>query len=370
MFARLLRHEWRLLTADATVWVVVATFAAAIGYGVWNGARWVAFQRHALAQAEREEAQRFERLKAQVVDIERSGKTVSPFQDPRSPANAGGRFGQRYAMLPPGPLAALAIGQSDLLPYYFKISTDARQNIVAATELENPQRLLVGRLDLSFVIIYLYPLLILGLTYNMLSAEKEQGTLALALSQPISLGRIASGKVTLRAGLLVGTIVLFSGVALAVTGADLATPAAVVRLLLWIAAVAAYGALWFSLAVLVASFGQGSATNATTLAAVWLALVVLLPSLLNLVATTLIPVPSRVEMVQAVRQASDEATAAGSKLLARYYEDHPELATGDAQQAMNDTSVIRVAIDDDVERRARPVIERYERQIAGQQALV
>jgi ABC-2 type transport system permease protein len=370
MFARIVRHEWRLLTADATVLVVTATFAAAIGYGVWNGARWIAFQRQALLEAEREEAQRFERLKAQVFEIERSGKAVSPFQDPRSPSNAGGRFGQRFAMLPPGPLAALAIGQSDLLPYYFKVSTDARQNIIAATEIENPQRLLVGRLDLSFVIIYLYPLLILGLTYNMLSAEQEQGTLALALSQSVSLERIATGKVTLRALLLVGMTVLFSGVALVVTGAELLAAGTPARLLLWIAAVAAYGAFWFSLAILVASFGQASATNATTLAAVWLALVVLLPSLLNLTAATLVPVPSRVEMVQAVRQASDEATAAGSKLLVRYYEDHPELATGDTQQAMNDASVIRVAIDDDVERRARPVIERYERQIAGQQALV
>ena len=132
-------------------------------------------------------------------------------------------------MLPPGPLAPLAIGQSDLLPYYFKVSTDARENIVAATELENPQRLLVGRFDLAFVLIYLYPLLILGITYNMLSAEKEQGTLALALSQPVSLSTLVTGKVTLRALLLVGIVVVFSAVALAAAGADLAAPGALPR---------------------------------------------------------------------------------------------------------------------------------------------
>ena len=96
----------------------------------------------------------------------------------------------------------------------------------------------------------------------------------------------------------------------------------------------------------------------------------MLPSLFNLLATTVYPVPSRVEMVQAVRVASDEANAAGSKLLARYYEDHPELATGDAQQAMNDFNVVRVAVNDDVERRVRPVIDRFEQQVAGQQALI
>ncbi|HEY7287147.1 MAG TPA: DUF3526 domain-containing protein, partial [Vicinamibacterales bacterium] len=81
-------------------------------------------------------------------------------------------------------------------------------------------------------------------------------------------------------------------------------------------------------------------------------------------------VPSRVEMIQAVRVASDEAAGAGSRLLARYYEDHPELATGGAGQAMNDFNIVRVAVDEDVSRRARPVIERYERQLAHQQTLI
>lgn len=273
-------------------------------------------------------------------------------------------------MLPPGPLAPLAIGQSDLLPYYFKISTDARETIVASTEIENPQRLLVGRFDLAFVVIYLYPLLILGISYNMLSSEKEHGTLALALAQPVALSTLVSGKVAVRAVLLGGLVVLFSLVALAVAGTDLIAPGAALRLLLWVGAVASYGALWFALAVFVASFGRPSATNATVLAGLWLVLIVMLPSLFNLVSTTLYPVPSRVEMIQAVRVASDEANAAGSTVLARYYEDHPELATGDAQQAMNEVNIVRVAVNDDVERRVRPVIDRFDRQLARQQSLV
>jgi ABC-2 type transport system permease protein len=99
-------------------------------------------------------------------------------------------------------------------------------------------------------------------------------------------------------------------------------------------------------------------------------LVVMLPSLFNLLATTLYPVPSRVEMIQAVRVASDEAASAGSALLARYYEDHPELATGGAEQAMTDFSIIRVAVDEDVARRARPVVDRYEQQLARQRQMI
>jgi len=370
MLARIIRHEWRTLGADATLWVVGVAFIAAIGYGVWNGARWVGFQQAALASASAEEAERYVKLQSEVDDLQRTGGKVSPFRDPRSPSNAGGRLGPRYASLPPGPLAALAVGQSDLLPYYFKVSTDSRDAVVGATEIENPQRLLVGRFDLAFVLIFFYPILILALCYNMLSAEQEQGTLALTLSQPLSLATLTTGKVLLRATVLVGLVVVCTLAALVIGGVDLAAPGALARLGLWVAAVVAYGAFWFGLAMLVASFGLRSAANATVLASAWLVLVVVLPSVFNLVATSVFPVPSRMELVQAVRAASDDANAAGSKLLATYYEDHPELATGDAAQAMTDFNVVRVAVNDDVERRVRPVIVRYEQQIAGQQRLV
>jgi ABC-2 type transport system permease protein len=369
MLWRIIRHEWRALAADHTVWLVAAVFASAIGYGVWTGHRWVDFQRTAIEQAQAEETERYARLQQQVADLERGGK-VSPFADPRNPSNAGARLAPRYATLPPGPMAVTAVGQSDLLPYYFRISTDSRENIVAASEIENPHRLLVGRFDLAFVLIFLYPLLILAVTYNMLSVEKEQGTLSLALSQPVSLSTLVAGKVGLRAMFLVGTVVICAVASLLVAGADFSSGATLARGALWVAALAAYGAFWFSVAVVVAARGLGSATNATILASLWLALVVLLPTLLNLLATTLFPVPSRVEMVQALRVASDEANADGSTLLARYYEDHPELATGDPEQAMTDFNVVRVAVNDEVERRVLPVVDRYERQIARQQNVI
>jgi ABC-2 type transport system permease protein len=135
-------------------------------------------------------------------------------------------------------------------------------------------------------------------------------------------------------------------------------------------AVAAYGLVWFALAVLVASFGRPSATNAIVLASTWLALVMLVPSLLDLGASTAYPVPSRVEMIQAMRAASDDANQQGAALLARYYDDHPELAVDSADRAMNDFYAIRVAVTADVESRVRPVLERFERQLQAQRRVV
>ena len=231
MLTTFVRHEWRSFAADPSVWVAAGVFAAAIAYGTVNGARWVAFQRGAIAAAQLEEAVRFDKHQAEIVRIAGEKATVSVFSDPRNPDAVGRSLGARYAILPPAPTAALAVGQSDLLPYYFKMTTDAKETILASAELENPHRLLTGRFDLAFVLIYLYPLLILGLTYNMLSAEKEQGTLVLALAQPVSLHRLVGGKVALRFGLFLGAVLVTVAVAVIVGGLDAGAPGAGARLL-------------------------------------------------------------------------------------------------------------------------------------------
>jgi ABC-2 type transport system permease protein len=366
----LLRHEWRSLTADASLWVVVAMFALAIGYGTVNGVRWVAFQEQAIAEAQQEETERFQKHEREIARINRENATVSAFADPRNPNAVGRSLGARYAVLPPTPLAALAVGQSDLLPYYFKMTTDAKETVLAATELENPHRLLAGRFDLAFILIYLYPLLILALTYNLLSSEKEQGTLVLALSQPVSLRTLATGKIAVRFAVFVVAVVAMSLAAMTVAGVDLGAGGVLPRLVLWLGAVMLYGLFWFALAAVVASFGKPSATNAMVLAALWLLLVVMMPSVLSMTTTTLYPVPSRVEMIQAMRVASDEANAEGSKLLAKFYEDHPELASGDEQQAMTDFNLVRVAVNSEVGRRVQPVLDRYTQQLVAQQRIV
>jgi ABC-2 type transport system permease protein len=370
MFRRILRHDWRTLRADFTVWAIAAIFGATLAYGLYNGARWASSQRRAIAAALQEERVRLSELQSEAVRLEREGGRVPPFRDPRNPSTMGQSRAGRYAILPPSPLAALSIGQSDLLPSYFRMSTDSREVVLSAAELENPQTLLTGRFDLSFVIIYLYPLLILVLSYNLLSGEKEQGTLTLALSQPVSLGILVRAKVFLRALLIVGFAMAVCVAGLIVANVPLTFLGTGLRLALWTAVVGAYGAFWFAIAVLASTLGKPSATNAMGLAGVWLVLVVLAPATINLAVTTVYPVPSRVHMIQAVRTASDDAAADGSRLLAKYYEDHPELATDETEKAMTDFALIRVAVNDEVERRVRPVVERYDRQLAAQQGSV
>jgi ABC-2 type transport system permease protein len=371
MLTRIIGHEWRTMAADRTLRLATILFVLIFGYAIYNGASWVSFQERTLELAAKDESQRLAELRREIAAIEAGGEppTVS-FRDPRGPALVGGFRGQRYATAPPGPLSALAVGQADLYPYYFKVTNRSRQLFVNNDEIENPTNLLTGRFDLGFVVVYLLPLLVLALAYNLISAEREQGTLAMALAQPVRLRTLAVGKVACRAGFVVALSVGISSVGGVLAGVDVTQTENLARLGLWAAVIAAYAAFWFALAVAVNALGHGSATNAIALVAVWLCMVVVAPALVNVVVTSLYPVPSRVELIRAMREASSEASAQGSRVLSKYYEDHPELAPAAKDVAPADFMVTSQAVQESVDRSIEPVLARYDDQLARQQAMV
>ncbi len=371
MFFRQMKYEWRNLEADRTPLAVALLLGAAIAYGAFNGSQWVDFQKRTIAAALAEESQRLAGIRLEIPRIDAGEKEVTAYADPRLPQSLGRNMGVRYAVMPPSALGALAIGQSDLYPSYFKVSTNSKQTFLNSDEIENPVHLLAGRFDLAFVILYLFPLVILAFSYNLVSAEKEAGTLALTLSQPMSLRRVVMTKVTVRA-LFIGMLaVLLSIAGVAMGGADLAADGSWLRLLYWIAVTAAYGAFWFALAIAVNALGRSSATNALALAGLWLLFVVVIPSVLNVAVKAAYPVPSRVELIQSIRVAGQEATRKGSQLLARYLEDHPELAPPQKESGgAPDYGTLLVAVNEETERAVQPVLDRFDTQVASQQRLV
>ena len=319
-----LRNERRLLAADPALRIALAVFAVLFVYALVNGMAWERFQERTVDAARTGNAERTRALEQELADIENGGQPASPFSDPRAPNVLGGARGAHTAALEPGPLTALAVGQSDLLPYYYDVSIYTNESSFQQNgEVENPLNLMVGRFDLAFVTVYLLPLLVLALSFNVLSEEREQGTLALTLSQPVSARDVVGAKLAFRALLVVGLAAGVSLLGILATGG-----ASSGRVLLWCGTVILYALFWFALAAWVNSLRRSSAWNATVLVGAWLVLVVVLPAAINIAAGLLHPLPSRVEMITAQREASNDAVNRRSELLARYLEDHPEMASG------------------------------------------
>lgn len=365
MLITILKHELQNLAADKALWLIVTISLLIFSYAICNGVTQTYFYQTTIDKALLDETERIDKLKEKVADIEKNKTTVSPFTDPRNASRVGANLGVRYALMPPNALNFLSLGQSDLYPHYVKVSTRSKQTFLENEEIENPNNLLTGKFDLSFVVIYLYPLLILALSYNIISAEKEQGTLALILSQPVNLKTLISGKILALIS-LIGSIILFFTIFIALLANNNNNFA---RVLFWILTILLYGSFWFGLAILVNVSKTNSVTNAIILLSCWVIFVVILPFVINMLATTLYPVPSRVGLIQAMREASNEANAKASNLLAKYYVDHPELAAG-KDPDLNDFAIKSFVVQDEVEKSVQDILTHFDQQLIKQQKLV
>lgn len=368
LVSRLIRHEWRLLARDKTLWIVAALLAALMIYAAFNGATWITFQKQTIADALTEETERLRSMQEELRLIDAGQAQPKLFRDPARPGWVGEFLGERYTTLPPAPLAALSIGQRDLYPYYFRVSTQSADTFIGEDEIENPFNLLTGRFDAAFVIVYLFPLLILALSYNLLSAEKESGTLPMTLAQPVKIKHIIWGKVLARAGFVVALAIALSIVCAGLSGAEFSNGETIFRLILWSAAIALYAAFWFALAVAVNLRSDAtSAANATVLASAWLLFIVIIPSLLTVAVSRIYPVPSRLAFVNTARDERNRISAQAPNILENFYAANPDLRP--AETVKTDFMSGFYAAQFERDKRLAPLLEDYEEQLAAQNRL-
>lgn len=337
----LARHEWRVLRASAVVQVVIAVFAAALLAATAMGAARVARARATLdtfdARAAAERAQPAS-LSADVL------------------ANGKGWL----ALLPPPPLGALAVGQSDVHPSYLKVTARTLDALVTGDQIEHPLAVASGQFDAAFVVLFLYPLLIFATSFDLTASERDRGTLRMVLSQPVSLHQVVAGKMLARALLLAVPVV---AIPLVLTGID-----APMAIAIWTLAVLAYGSIWHGLALLVNAYGLNAAANALVLAATWLFFAVVGPSCINLLIALSYPMPSRVEAAVQARAATQEATVQGSQQLGQFLQDHPTSANI-GREGMRQFAALQAARDRQVAERLQAVERSFDAQLRRQQRL-
>jgi len=184
------------------------------------------------------------------------------------------------------PLTGLAIGQKDVNPNVLSLKILTLEGQKHETDLVNPYQLLFGNLDLSFIILYVFPLLIIAFSYNLRSEEEETGTWRLV-------SVLAKSKIWfLLKKLSVKIILLFAALSILfiIAGLVMKIPFDV-SFIIFIFTSFLYLLFWFVLCFLIISLKQNSNFNALTLLSLWLVLVMLLPAALNNWVTNQYPVP-------------------------------------------------------------------------------
>jgi ABC-2 type transport system permease protein len=383
----LLTYEWRLLTRSRAAAVVFPVLAAVCVAAAWNGAQFADEWRRASSTIEAADARAYAQIYAELADLERRGdprpalqlagtawylyqpqgaEAPAPHIDPRRPEAAASEWiGARHAMLPAPPFASLALGQSDLHPRYMRVTIRTRPILLQNDEIENPATLLSGRIDLAFVMLACWPLLALPLLYNVRSEDRDNGTLAVLAAQPIALGIVLALRLVLRGGVLAAVTIAASLAGLAAWGRLVDVPPSAV--VAWMAIVVATAVFWCGVAAAINATRWRSATNAAAFTACWLAAVIIAPAAIAEIAALAAPVPSRIELINAVRQTGNLNPAQLTELVSQYYADNPDAKPGGGSA---DASAIRgLAQQDAVDRLIDPILSEYRAAIVRQQAL-
>lgn len=173
-------------------------------------------------------------------------------------------------------LAGLSIGIRDVTTSVQSVTIRNLEEQKYTSELANPFYQMLGNMDFSFVLIYLFPLVIIVFCFNLISEEKENGTWTLLVSQTSRPSKVIEKKILIRFCSIL--ILLFL---LLVIGKIYLKIPIDIPFIAFILVSVLYLTFWFSLVWLVISYHKGSGQNAIFLILTWLLLTIVIPAAIN-----------------------------------------------------------------------------------------
>ena len=321
--------EIKNLLRERLLWLVVIITVCFSALASYNGYQWATTQNAVINNAQKEQQQAVTIAQQGLAKRQALNEPINWWEDKYDLRGQAFYLMVNYATKPPLPSASIAIGQSDVQPYFFRMLVTQKQTFINQYEVVHPLGLLIGKFDLAFFIIYLLPLLLISISFNALAQEKQSGQLRLLMLQGLSPLRLLFNQLIIRASLIILPLLLISIVALL----TFSTGISLLALILFTCLILAYCAFWLALSALVISYGKTSAYNAAVLVIAWLSFVIIVPAILNTAIVTLNTAPSRIEYVDILRDNSDTVDKSSSKVMAKFFQDHPELANKSATDA-------------------------------------
>lgn len=303
----LIRQEMRLLLRSRMALLALLFVALLSAASVIAGMAEVAHQRAVIARIAPQQAE----------DIGAIAKWVDHDKDAGSAAY--------YSFHPtwdaPSPLAFAALGLRDVSPYILRIRALGLEAQLYDGEAFNPELALPGRFDFAFVLVYLAPLFVIALFHDLVSGEREAGRLRMLMALPGKGRTLWLRRVALR------FVLLYAVLALPLLVGTLASGVAFLSILAVMALVAAYIAFWVALTLLIGRIGWSSVANAASLAALWLVITLVLPTIAHVAINQAIPVSQGVELTLAQREAVNRAwDIPREDTMRRFYASHPQWA--------------------------------------------
>lgn len=351
----IIAQERRNLLSDKAQFVLLAAFLVVCLYAVWIGAHHrssVETTTQAFLEAGIADADAW---RERIVDIE-SG-AVAPEDD----IFAGSAMGVYLpAVSGPGPLSDLSIGVTDLQPMTAMVSQwRTVERLFGSYQFQSPAAIASGPFDMAFVVIFVLPLLMIALAYDVLAEDRERGRLGLVLSQPISVRDLVFARLRVRLGAVLIILLLALAVGFFVGASEAGAAQRAGRFAIWVAIAVAYFAFWFMTIAWAVSLNRKGETTVLLLAAVWALNGLIGPATLAAGAEALHPAPSRLAFLSDTREASSEAYKSRADVMQGMLLDHPQLTVENYSlpEYIRTSFLVTQSVDESVS----PVLESFDR---------
>lgn len=321
----LFQFEWRRVSRSPMRASAMVVFLLCGIYAIGSGVHHVEDWKRTLAELEaRERTQRDQALKW--FDSGQTGPKERTFINVTQPRWAD-RYAAAHAVMVPEPLAALAIGLSDVRSSWASIAATSGAKPFQTNDpatLGNAEKLLAGNFDLVFVFAYLMPLLLLVLLFDVGGLERDLGMMRLVRTQARSprswwIQRLAVPILSV-AGLVL-TLCIVGGIWTGALGSTFE------QWLTFTIIALMYTILWGTVFAAVLSAGPGTSAAALWMVSLWLCFCVLVPAAVRQSVGRDYPSLYASELTTALRAERYEILLGdGKEYEASFYRARPELS--------------------------------------------
>jgi ABC-2 type transport system permease protein len=180
-----------------------------------------------------------------------------------------------YSFKRPSPAIVYSIGQTEQFGFYKKVEFWSNPyDADLSEEIANPERIQSGTLDFSFVILFLLPLLLLVLMYNIKSTEEEEGFLSLIYVQTGAKDWWLLMRTSFYAFMMITVLLglMIYGAMLTNVFNETEVFSSIFLYLI------AYLLMWFLVYLLILKYGKSTVSNTLQMVGVWLLFAFIIPA--------------------------------------------------------------------------------------------
>jgi len=225
----------------------------------------------------------------------------------------------------PSPLSALSVGASRNWPDQYRVHGVSLSKTIERSDQVRPITGANGPFDVAFVVMAISPLVVIGLTFNASSRDRETALQNLIVAQTPSLGKLMAIRCFVRAALVSALVVGVVNVALLIALGNQFDSNVIVNLVIWNVVATLYLLTWASLGLFVNSFAKSSSANGAGLLLLWLILVLLVPRFVSYVVQEAVPTLPESALVEREKNTFDRASENVDGLVERFQSEHPQI---------------------------------------------